>query len=427
MRIVNSCVGDDSTVGNYTYKSTLGCSLIDYIVFPCNLFPYTCISNFVVHDFQSCSSYTPIQLILNVYHIEDNNNNTSANTYSQCDNKGIKWKLKLAYDYYNLLFSQKHDVNSIIEKITCEELNLDMGVNELSDLICNCAFTIFGKKGSTGPCINSQKFKSLWFNGACEIVRPEFRFLCRAYKTCKSSRNREVMLTCRNNYRKVKRIAKGKYKNEEKHTLQNLSRESTQKFWSKIKKMRSRDVSPKADISSLYQHFKNLFYNDNSFMHPITEYCLNESDSETISVPALDHDFTPEEVASAINSLKKGKGAGFDNLLPEMFIECKTFMSPVLCTLFNFMYTNSLYPASWTKCIIVPVPKKGDLSDANNYRGITLTSIFSKIFSIMLDNRLRKWAEFNDIIHDCQYGFHQRHSAVDLIFILSSVVNKVIK
>ena len=188
-------------------------------------------------------------------------------------------------------------------------------------------------------------------------------------------------------------------------------------------KLRSRDVSPKADISSLYQHLKNLFSNDNFFMNPISESFLNESDSETIYVPADDHDFTPEEVVSAINSLKKGKSAGFDNLLPEMFIECKTFMSSVLCTLFNFMYTNSLYPASWAKGIVVPVPKKGDLSDANTYRGITLTSIFSKIFYIMLDNRLRKWAESNDIIHDCQYGFRQRRSEVDLIFILSSIVN----
>ena len=45
----------------------------------------------------------------------------------------------------------------------------------------------------------------------------------------------------------------------------------------------------------------------------------------------------------------------------------------------------------------------------------------------MLDNRLRKWAESNDIIHDCQYGFRQRRSTVDVIFILSSIVNKVIK
>ena len=99
-----------------------------------------------------------------------------------------------------------------------------------------------------------------------------------------------------------------------------------------------------------------------------------------ISVPALDNDFTQEEVTSASNSLKKGKSAGFDNLLPEMFIECKTFMSPILCNLFNFIYTNSLYPVSWTKGIIVPVPKKGDLSGANNYRYNFNQYLFKNIF-----------------------------------------------
>ena len=47
-----------------------------------------------------------------------------------------------------------------------------------------------------------------------------------------------------------------------------------------------------------------------------------------------------------------------------------------------FMFEKGIYPDSWTRGIIVPVPKKGNLNDANNYRGITLTSIFSKIFSI---------------------------------------------
>ena len=48
LRIVIGRVGDDSAVVYYTYMSTLGCSLIDYVVLPCNLFPY--ISNFIVHD-----------------------------------------------------------------------------------------------------------------------------------------------------------------------------------------------------------------------------------------------------------------------------------------------------------------------------------------------------------------------------------------
>jgi hypothetical protein len=90
------------------------------------------------------------------------------------------------------------------------------------------------------------------------------------------------------------------------------------------------------------------------------------------------------------------------------------------------MYANYVYPRNWTEGIIVPVPKKGNLNDVNNYRGITLTSIFSKIFSFLLDTRLRKWSEDVNLLTDCQYGFRSKKSTVDCIFVLSSIINKVI-
>ena len=97
----------------------------------------------------------------------------------------------------------------------------------------------------------------------------------------------------------------------------------------------------------------------------------------------LDCDFTVDKVKRAINTLKCGKGGGKDLLIPEMFIECKDSLSPILC--------KSVYPSNWSMSVIVTVPKKGDNSDVNNYRGITLTIIFSKMLSIMLEKRLRDW------------------------------------
>jgi len=47
----------------------------------------------------------------------------------------------------------------------------------------------------------------------------------------------------------------------------------------------------------------------------------------------------------------------------------------MLCKLFNYIFDNNLYPEIWKKGIIVSVPKKGNLNDVNNYRGITLTSL----------------------------------------------------
>ena len=86
------------------------------------------------------------------------------------------------------------------------------------------------------------------------------------------------------------------------------------------------------------------------------------------------------EVRNAILALKRGKSGGYDKLIPDLFIDCVDLLSPILCKLFNYIFSNGIYPGGWTKGIIVPVPKKGNLSNVNNYRGIALTSIFSKIF-----------------------------------------------
>ena len=97
-----------------------------------------------------------------------------------------------------------------------------------------------------------------------------------------------------------------------------------------------------------------------------------------------------------------------------------------MCTLFNYMYSNNVYPSELANGVIVPEPKKGDPTNVTNYRGITLTSIFSKIVSILLDNRLRVWSESNNLLSDFQFGFRKSKSTADCIFVLSSIIDKVI-
>ena len=115
---------------------------------------------------------------------------------------------------------------------------------------------------------------------------------------------------------------------------------------------------------------------------------MDNEDFNINSIEQLDCPFSVQEIEQAICCLKRGKSGDEDLLIPEIFIESKSLLSPALCRLFNFMFEKAIYPESWTRGIIVPVPKKGNPNDANNYRGITLTSVFSKIFSLLLDNRL---------------------------------------
>ena len=63
---------------------------------------------------------------------------------------------------------------------------------------------------------------------------------------------------------------------------------------------------------------------------------------------------------------------------------------------------------------------------AQNYRGIIISNILSKIYSQILLNRLTEWADTYNILNESQFGLQKGKSTVDCIFILHSIISKVL-
>ena len=110
----------------------------------------------------------------------------------------------------------------------------------------------------------------------------------------------------------------------------------------------------------------------------------------------------------------------------EYFIETYDIWCDNLVILFNAIFDSGEFPEQWLEGVIIPIHKKKDKYDVNNYRGITLLSCFSKIFTGVLDNKIMKWAEDNDILSDAQFGFRKNRSTVDAIFVLYVIMNKML-
>ena len=46
---------------------------------------------------------------------------------------------------------------------------------------------------------------------------------------------------------------------------------------------------------------------------------------------------------------------------------------------------------------------------------------------MLIDTRLRKWVNDNIVLHDNQFGFVKRKSTVDCMFVLTSIIDKIVK
>ena len=106
---------------------------------------------------------------------------------------------------------------------------------------------------------------------------------------------------------------------------------------------------------------------------------------------------TIDEVQGALNRSKNGKSMGDDGIPVEVLRN--DWSIAYLVKLFNVCFHTGTVPDQWSRGIIIPIPKnaKNDLRDSMNYRGITVACATYKLYCSVLNNRLTKWVEHNDI------------------------------
>ena len=80
-------------------------------------------------------------------------------------------------------------------------------------------------------------------------------------------------------------------------------------------------------------------------------------------------------------------------------------------------------PDLWSFMNIVPVPKSGDLSKTDNYRGISLICIIAKIFNRMILNRIRSKIDLR--LRTSKNGFRPNRPTVAQILSLRRIIEGV--
>jgi hypothetical protein len=164
------------------------------------------------------------------------------------------------------------------------------------------------------------------------------------------------------------------------------------------------------------KYFESL-YNEGYTESGGTENEMNgEENTEEEEAP------TREEVRKSIERLKNGKAAGYSGIVGEMVKEGKDLLEGPLHRLFQRVWKEEKVPKDWESGIVIPLYKKGDQMNLDNYRGITLMDVIGKVFSGILRHRLEK-CYMGKIVEE-QAGFRRGRGCVDQGYTLAQIILK---
>ena len=150
-----------------------------------------------------------------------------------------------------------------------------------------------------------------------------------------------------------------------------------------------------------------------------SENTVSQSALEAIerltTLQKLDDPPSLEEVSKEIDHFPSGKASGKDGIPGEMIKAGKLSLLEPLHNLLLKCWEEGEIPQEMRDANIITLYKnKGNRSDCNNYRGISLLSIVGKLFARIILRRLQVLAE--RINPESQCGFRSKRSTVDMIF-----------
>ena len=327
------------------------------------------------------------------------------------------------YIFRNQLLTYSGVLDQLTENVnTCQ---IDTVVQSFTNYMYDSAFSAFGKKWtskSNAALPFKAKAKNPWFNDKCSNARNDFKRARNTFLKCKSDVNRQIFVSMRSKYNKIKRLAKKEFKIKEGQEMCNMAKSNPKQFWKSVKKKLSSSKIQSDNLTAidLFEHFKSVYGEEQDEMNEQTPIADNTFNSD------FDTEISETELKTAIFSQNNNKSTGTDRLCAELFKDSFDIVSPFLLKLYNRLFLNGEYPRLWGEGIIVPIFKGGNPDEAGNYRGITLINILGKIYSQILLNRLNKWAEKEETLLDSQFGFQKGKSTVDCIFTLYSIIAKTL-
>ena len=406
------CRGDQE--GEFTFISPNGNSVIDYCI--------------ISEDLLSCDMFLKVEERIESWHLPlsldieflSNTLITCEPTVSHCEYYKPKW-LNENIDYFESEWLNNDCSINIASLIDIVKKNPDYTtdcISAFSELLVNSAHMM-----SKPIFVNSKpKVRNSWFDLDCLSFKRQVRRNLRKYRSSGLSSHKINYICSRNSYKSFLKIKKRNYSvKKSSYLLQNLK--NSKLFWNEINNICPKQYAvSNITLDMWFNHFKNIFRQRDINPPICSENLVCNLPTDYNASYNMNSPFSLFEINRAIRICKTGKAPGPDNILNELFkhkhLDCIDF----ILTAFNSIFESHDFPFEWSHANIIPVHKKGDFNSCDNFRPIWLTSLFSKLYTHVLNKRVSDFVTANCIIPEEQAGFREGYSTIDHIFTLYSMI-----
>ena len=255
----------------------------------------------------------------------------------------------------------------------------------------------------------------------CPWMSPELLYLLHQQKSLhrriKKTHHQQQDLILR--HRKLKNRTNNLYRQLKNVYFQNqfhAYRRDPKTFWSTINNITGRQKAnhpppPPPDNATVVPHyFKSLLHQPG--LTNALPFGPDKEDALCTFTPV-----TSAEVRTLLKNLVTDKAAGPDGIRPKELKIATAQISDSLSAFFNESLASGQLPEEFKSGLLLPIFKSGKTNSqrAENYRGISLTCILSKVLERIVHSQLCDHFQSSGTLSDSQYGFRRNHSCSDLL------------
>ena len=145
---------------------------------------------------------------------------------------------------------------------------------------------------------------------------------------------------------------------------------------------------------------------------PKSGKCLTSYLKNIINTDFIIAHTSNEELMNIILTLDGNKSSGPSSIPVKLLKIALPMIINPLCKLINHSFTTGIFPDAVKISKVIHIHKGGSMQDVNNYRPISLLSIFSKIIEKLMHMRLYSFLKQQKSICPSQFGFHPYNKPV---------------